>query len=222
MSHDVSGLVRQQPNHGCSHFLGMSHAPERQSGGYALPITGWFVSLIGRKRFFLICILLFTISSLLCGIAPMLPFLLLERVIQGAGGGGLQPMAQAILADTFPPEKRGLAFSATSCALRRWLRQRVPRPDPKNCPQRTLHPGRCSSAALTSVSVFSRPWPAGTAGECEPTVISERPSIRIRPCERAFNVNFWRSDKPAHCETPSLQRWCKTQLPPAACSIDRG
>ena len=81
------------------------------SNAIILPITGWFVSLIGRKRFFLICILLFTISSLLCGIAPTLPILLLARVIQGIGGGGLQPMAQAILADTFPPEKRGLAFS---------------------------------------------------------------------------------------------------------------
>src|ERR1700739_1179765 len=81
------------------------------SNAIILPITGWFVSLIGRKRFFIICIILFTISSLLCGIAPTLPFLLLARVIQGAGGGGLQPMAQAILADTFPPEKRGLAFS---------------------------------------------------------------------------------------------------------------
>src|ERR1700739_1278374 len=81
------------------------------SNAIILPITGWFVSLIGRKRFFLICILLFTISSLLCGVAPTLPFLLLARVIQGAGGGGLQPMAQAILADTFPPEKRGQACS---------------------------------------------------------------------------------------------------------------
>ena len=81
------------------------------SNAIVLPVTGWFVSLLGRKRFFLICIVLFTISSLLCGIAPTLPILLLARVIQGAGGGGLQPMAQAILADTFPPEKRGLAFS---------------------------------------------------------------------------------------------------------------
>src|ERR1700739_5082485 len=81
------------------------------SNAIILPITGWFVSLIGRKRFFLICILLFTISSLLCGVAPTLPFLLLARVIQGAGGGGLQPMGQALLADTFPPEKRGQAFS---------------------------------------------------------------------------------------------------------------
>src|ERR1700734_3552688 len=81
------------------------------SNAIVLPITGWLVSLMGRKRFFLICITLFTVSSLLCGIAPSLAILLISRVIQGAGGGGLQPMAQAILADTFPPEKRGLAFS---------------------------------------------------------------------------------------------------------------
>jgi MFS transporter, DHA2 family, multidrug resistance protein len=76
-----------------------------------LPITGWLVSLFGRKRFFMTCMVIFTVSSLLCGIAPSLGLLLLFRVLQGAGGGGLQPMAQAILADTFPPEKRGLAFS---------------------------------------------------------------------------------------------------------------
>ena len=81
------------------------------SNAIILPITGWLVSLFGRKRFFLICLTLFTVSSLLCGIAPTLVVLLLARVIQGVGGGGLQPMAQAILADTFPPEKRGLAFS---------------------------------------------------------------------------------------------------------------
>ena len=81
------------------------------SNAIVLPITGWLVSLVGRKRFFLICISLFTVSSLFCGVAPTLPFLLLARVIQGVGGGGLQPMAQAILADTFPPKKRGLAFS---------------------------------------------------------------------------------------------------------------
>jgi DHA2 family multidrug resistance protein len=76
-----------------------------------LPITGWLVSVFGRKRFFMTCMTIFTVSSLLCGIAPNLGFLLLFRVLQGAGGGGLQPMAQAILADTFPPSKRGLAFS---------------------------------------------------------------------------------------------------------------
>src|ERR1700728_1872425 len=76
-----------------------------------LPITGWLVSLFGRKRFFMTCMAIFTVSSLFCGIAPNLGFLLLFRVLQGAGGGGLQPMAQAVLADTFPPEKRGLAFA---------------------------------------------------------------------------------------------------------------
>src|SRR5205814_746640 len=65
----------------------------------------------GRKRFFMICIVIFTLSSLLCGVAWSLGFLLIARIVQGAGGGGLQPMAQAILADTFPTEKRGLAFS---------------------------------------------------------------------------------------------------------------
>jgi MFS transporter, DHA2 family, multidrug resistance protein len=76
-----------------------------------LPISGFLVGLLGRKRFFLICVLFFTISSILCGIASSLGLLLLFRVFQGAFGGGLQPMAQSILADTFPPEKRGLAFA---------------------------------------------------------------------------------------------------------------
>ncbi len=76
-----------------------------------LPISGWIAEVIGRKRYFLISLSLFAISSLLCGLAPSLPMLLLFRVLQGAGGGGLQPMAQAILNDAFPPEKRGLAFA---------------------------------------------------------------------------------------------------------------
>lgn len=81
------------------------------SNAIILPASGWLVSLLGRKQFFLICLVVFTLSSLACGIAPSLPMLLMARVIQGAGGGGLQPMAQAILADSFPPAKRGLAFS---------------------------------------------------------------------------------------------------------------
>jgi len=76
-----------------------------------LPITGWITSVMGRKRFFLVCIALFTVTSFLCGIAPSLGFLLLARAIQGAGGGGLQPMAQAIMADSFPPKLRGAAFA---------------------------------------------------------------------------------------------------------------
>jgi DHA2 family multidrug resistance protein len=81
------------------------------SNAIVLPISGWMAVTFGRKRFFMICLCIFTVSSLLCGIAPSLGLLLLFRVLQGAGGGGLQPMAQAILADTFPPEKRGLAFA---------------------------------------------------------------------------------------------------------------
>jgi DHA2 family multidrug resistance protein len=81
------------------------------SNAIILPISGWLAGALGRKRFFMSCLAVFTVSSLLCGIAPSLGFLLLFRVLQGAGGGGLQPMAQAILADTFPPQQRGLAFA---------------------------------------------------------------------------------------------------------------
>ena len=81
------------------------------SNAVVLPISGFLVGWLGRKRFFLACIALFTLSSFCCGIAPNLGLLLLFRVLQGAFGGGLQPMTQAILADTFPPEKRGLAFA---------------------------------------------------------------------------------------------------------------
>jgi DHA2 family multidrug resistance protein len=81
------------------------------SNAIILPISGWLASTLGRKRFFMSCLGIFTVSSLLCAIAPSLGFLLFFRVLQGAGGGGLQPMAQAILADTFPPHQRGLAFA---------------------------------------------------------------------------------------------------------------
>jgi len=81
------------------------------SNAIVLPLSGWFAGFFGRRRFFMICLALFTVSSLLCGIAPSLGTIILFRTLQGAGGGGLQPMAQAILADTFPPQQRGLAFA---------------------------------------------------------------------------------------------------------------
>jgi MFS transporter, DHA2 family, multidrug resistance protein len=81
------------------------------SNAIVLPISGWLVRVVGRKRLFLGCLTVFTISSLLCGFAPSLGLLILFRVLQGAGGGGLQPLAQSILADSFPPEKRGIAFA---------------------------------------------------------------------------------------------------------------
>ena len=76
-----------------------------------LPIGGWASNVMGRRNFFVMCITIFTIASFLCGAAPSLPLLLLFRVIQGAGGGGMQPMAQAIMADSFEPHKRGQAFA---------------------------------------------------------------------------------------------------------------
>jgi DHA2 family multidrug resistance protein len=76
-----------------------------------LPIGAWASSVIGRRNFFILCITIFTISSFLCGAALSLPMLLVFRIMQGAGGGGMQPMAQAIMADSFEPQKRGQAFA---------------------------------------------------------------------------------------------------------------
>ncbi len=81
------------------------------SNAIVLPLGGWASSLMGRRNFFVFCISVFTVASFLCGAAPTLPMLLIFRVIQGAGGGGMQPMAQAIMADSFEPQKRGQAFA---------------------------------------------------------------------------------------------------------------
>jgi MFS transporter, DHA2 family, multidrug resistance protein len=81
------------------------------SNAIVLPLGGWASSLMGRRNFFVLCITIFTVASFLCGAAPSLPLLLLFRIIQGAGGGGMQPMAQAIMADSFEPHKRGQAFA---------------------------------------------------------------------------------------------------------------
>ena len=81
------------------------------SNAIVLPLGGWASSLMGRRNFFVFCITVFTIASFLCGAAPSLPMLLVFRIIQGAGGGGMQPMAQAIMADSFEPHKRGQAFA---------------------------------------------------------------------------------------------------------------
>jgi len=82
-----------------------------------LPISGWIANRIGRKRFYMTCVFLFTVSSLLCGLAPTLGILVFCRVLQGLAGGGLQPSEQAILADTFSPQKRSMAFAVYGMAV---------------------------------------------------------------------------------------------------------
>ena len=86
------------------------------ANGIVLPISGWFAKILGRKRYFMICIMMFTICSLLCGLATSLPQLVIFRILQGFFGGGLQPNQQSIILDTFPPAKRGAAFSVTAIA----------------------------------------------------------------------------------------------------------
>jgi DHA2 family multidrug resistance protein len=87
------------------------------SNAVILPISGWIASKVGRKRFYMACVMIFTTSSFLCGVAPSLGLLIFFRVIQGLGGGGLGPSEQAILADTFPPAKRGMAFAVYGMAV---------------------------------------------------------------------------------------------------------
>jgi DHA2 family multidrug resistance protein len=76
-----------------------------------VPISAWLSSVIGRKRYYMICVGGFGLASALCGMAPSLTLLILARVLQGLAGGGLQPTTQAILVDTFPPQRRGLALA---------------------------------------------------------------------------------------------------------------
>ncbi|HVA77158.1 MAG TPA: DHA2 family efflux MFS transporter permease subunit [Candidatus Binataceae bacterium] len=87
------------------------------SNAIVLPISGWLAGMFGRKRFYMGCVALFTLSSFLCGLAPSLAMLVALRVVQGAGGGGLGPSEQAILADTFAPEERGMAFAVYGMAV---------------------------------------------------------------------------------------------------------
>jgi DHA2 family multidrug resistance protein len=86
------------------------------ANGIVLPISGWLARVIGRKRYFVICIGMFTVCSFLCGIADSLPQLIVFRLMQGFFGGGLQPNQQSIILDTFPPAKRGAAFAITALA----------------------------------------------------------------------------------------------------------
>lgn len=82
-----------------------------------LPLSAWLSRVLGRKNYYLICVALFTATSFLCGIAPSLEIMLLARVLQGIGGGGLAPVEQAILVDTFPPAQRASAFALYTIAI---------------------------------------------------------------------------------------------------------
>jgi DHA2 family multidrug resistance protein len=81
------------------------------SNAIMLPAAGWISRRIGRTRLLMLCILLFTVASLLCGMAVNMPMLILARVLQGVGGGGMQPLAQSILLESFPPRKHGTAMA---------------------------------------------------------------------------------------------------------------
>jgi DHA2 family multidrug resistance protein len=81
------------------------------SNAIILPATNWIGKYIGRKRFLIICIIIFTLASALCGAAPNLQILILARILQGMGGGALQPIAQSVLLESFPPAKRGAAMA---------------------------------------------------------------------------------------------------------------
>src|ERR1700678_2340470 len=82
-----------------------------------LPLSAWLSRVFGRKNYYMTCVALFTITSFFCGIAPTLGFMLISRVLQGIGGGGLAPVEQAILVDTFPPAKRATAFALYTVAI---------------------------------------------------------------------------------------------------------
>jgi DHA2 family multidrug resistance protein len=82
-----------------------------------LPVSGWLSNVIGRKRFYMICVALFTVASLLCGLATSLWALILFRILQGLGGGGMPTSEQTMLADTFPPAQRPQAFAIYGIAV---------------------------------------------------------------------------------------------------------
>jgi MFS transporter, DHA2 family, multidrug resistance protein len=87
------------------------------ANGIVVPVAGWLGRLIGRKRYFLICIAMFTLCSFLCGIATSLPQLVVFRLLQGLFGGGLQPSQQSVILDTFEPSERGKGFSLVAIAV---------------------------------------------------------------------------------------------------------
>ena len=87
------------------------------ANGIVLPLSGWLAGVMGRKNYFLLCIIGFTAASLACGLSVSLPMLIVFRLLQGIAGGGLQPIQMSIVMDAFPPEKRSTAFALTGMTM---------------------------------------------------------------------------------------------------------
>ena len=87
------------------------------ANGIVLPLSGWLAGVMGRKNYFLLCIIGFTAASLACGLSVSLPMLIVFRLLQGVAGGGLQPIQMSIVMDAFPPEKRSTAFALTGMTM---------------------------------------------------------------------------------------------------------
>ena len=90
---------------------------DRNPAAVVLPATGWLGRYFGRRRFLIACIALFTFASALCGMADSLGMLIMARILQGMGGGALQPVSQAVMLETFPQEKRGISMSIYSIGV---------------------------------------------------------------------------------------------------------
>ena len=141
------------------------------SNAIVLPLTGWLSSLFGRKRFYMTCVAIFTVSSFLCGLAPSLALLVFFRILQGAGGGALQPISQAILVESFPKAEAGHGDGHL-----RHGRGGGAHPWP--------HAGRLDHRRLQLALDFLYQYPGRRASPCfsPPSVSSTRPIWSAKTC----------------------------------------
>ncbi len=149
------------------------------SNAIVLPISAWASDRFGRKRFYMTCVLLFTLSSLLCGLSTTLPMLIFFRVLQGAGGGGLGPSEQAILADTFLPEAARYGLCHVRHGRRPGARHR---PHPRRLSSPTTIPGIGSSSS-TCPSVSSRCYLTSRMVEDPPWIDDARERAKHSPVD---------------------------------------
>ena len=190
------------------------------SNAIILTASSFLARMLGRKTFFLICLGLFTLSSMLCGFAPNLNALLLFRILQGFGGGGMVPVAQSILADAFPPAKRGQAFAVFGVAvvvapvvgptLGGWLSDNVSWQwcFLINAPVGVIAMALIALVLRESRQREQRPWRSSKAtGSTSSASCWSRPSsVRSRSCSTAA----WRttgSPRPSSSRSRSSARW---------------